>query len=217
MRGRIYSLVVSMALAFCLWLSLAGLDASLVDFTVRLRLHSLPDHLFIKSETPATVTVRVRANAAQVRFLSERKLSLPLDLSLAKEGHNIFPVLLEPLNLPRGVEVSEVTPETIEFEATGLAHKRVPVKPKVVGRPDPEFRLEGLTLDPPAVTIQGPPEVLARVNQIETTPLVIDGLAQNTVLTVNAVPPEAVTIVGQSEVLAEVRIVAGTPDPPVRH
>jgi len=196
-----------MALAFCLWLSLAGLDASLVDFTVGLYPHSLPDNLSLKGETPKTVTIRVRANAAQARFLSDGKLGLPLDLSQAREGYNIFPVSLEPLNLPRGVEIYEVNPETIEFEAQSLPRKEVQVQAKVVGRPAPGFRLESLVLEPAAVTIQGPPEILARLNRLETTPLIVDGLARYAVLVVNAVIPEgAVTIVGSNEIKASVSI-----------
>ena len=207
MRGRIYHLAISMALAFCLWLNLVGLDASFVDFTVGLYPHSLPDHLSLKGETPKAVTIRVRANAAQARFLSDGKLGLPLDLSQAREGYNIFPVLLEPLNLPRGVEIYEVNPETIEFEALSLPRKEVPVQPKVVGRPAPGFRLKGLVLEPAAVTIQGPPETLARVYRIETTPLIVDGLTRDAVLVVNAVLPEGtVTIVGSNEIQASVNI-----------
>ena len=208
MRGRISSLIVSMTLAFFLWLGLAGQDTNLVDLAVGLNLHSLPDHLQIKGETPKEVSLRVLANAAQVRFLSDRKLSLPLDLSLAREGHNAFPVLLDPLHLPRGVEVSWVDPETIEFEAIHLSQKEVPLKPQVVGQPDPAFQLDGLVLEPASVTIQGPPEILSRVNHLETTPLSVDGLTGDAVLAVNVVlPPEGtVTIVGSKEIQASLSI-----------
>ena len=208
MRGRISSLVVSMALAFFLWLSLAGQDTNLVDLAVGLNLHSLPDHLHIKGETPKEVSLRVLANAAQVRFLADRKLSLPLDLSLAQEGHNAFPVLLEPLQLPRGVKVSGVDPETIEFEALHLSQKMVPLKPQVLGQLDPAFQLEGLVLEPASVTIQGTPEILARVDHLETASLSVDGLTGDTVLPVSVVlPPEGtVTIVGSKEIQAAISI-----------
>jgi hypothetical protein len=207
MRGRIYSLVVSLALAFCLWLSLTGLDTSLADLTVGLRLHSLPEHLAIQGETPKVLTLRIRANAAQVRFLSDHKLSLPLDLSQAREGSNSFPVLLEPLNLPRGVEVTDINPGVIEFEALELSRKEVPVKPNVVGQPPSDFRLENLVLEPAAVTIQGPAEILAQVDHLETTPLAVDGLTKDAVVSIGVIPPEgAVTIVGVKEIQATVSV-----------
>ena len=207
MQGRISSLLVSMALAFCLWLSLAGLETSLVDFTVGLRLHSLPDNLALKGEMPKSLTLRVRANAAQMRFLSDRALSLPLDLSQAKEGYNSFPVRPDLLNLPRGVEVVEVNPGVIEFEVLELSQKEVPVKPRVTGRPAPGFLLENLVLEPAAVTIQGPPDILAQVEHLETAPLAVDGLTQNSVLSIGLSPPEgAVTIVGVKEVQAKVGV-----------
>ena len=223
MRGRIYSLVVSLALAFCLWLNLAGLDTSPVDLIVGLHPHSLPEHLLIDSETPQEVTLRVRANAAGGRFLTDRKLSLNLDLSPTQEGHNVFP-LRESLQrlLPRGVEISYINPETIEFEALALAHKQVPVKINLVGRPAPTFRLEGLALEPSTVVIQGLPEILAQVEHLETTPLDVDGLSRDGVFTVNLVPPPegGVTIIGSMEIRAAVRIsapVTGSHKDEVKH
>jgi YbbR domain-containing protein len=197
-----------MALAFCLWLSLAGLDTSVVDFPIALNLHSLPEHLLIKGETPKEVTVRVRANAAQVRFLADRKLSLSLDLSQAQEGYNAFPVHLESIQMPRGVEVSGISHEIIEFETLYLSQKSVPVKPNVVGHPAPSFRLEGLTLEPAEVIINGPPEAIAQVDHLETTPLAVEGLTRDAIFAVTLLPPPdgIVTIIGVKEVQATVKI-----------
>jgi len=208
MRGRIFSLVVSLVLSFSLWLSLAGQDASIVDLAVPLQIHSLPEHLLIKGDIPKVVTLRLRANTVQLRFLADRKMDLPLDLSLTQVGHNALPVLLAPLNLPRGVEVSGVTPEVVEFDALILSSKRLPVKPVVVGQPDPAYRLESLTLDPPEMTVQGPPEILDYIWHLETAPLAVDGLTQDALFAVNVVPPleEGVTIVGSKEIQATVKI-----------
>lgn len=221
MHGRISSLMVSMALAFCLWLSLAGLETSLVDFTVGLRLNSLPDNMVIKGEMPKSLTLRLRANAAQMRFLSDRAWSLPLDLSRAREGYNSFPVLADLLNLPRGVEIIDINPGVIEFEVLELSQKEVPVKPLVEGRPAPGFLVENLVLEPAAVTIQGAQEALAQVDRLETAPLAVDGLTQDAVLSIGLSQPEgAVTIVGVKEIqvkvsVSEVRAQAVFPDIPV--
>ena len=209
MRGRIYSLAVSMALAFCLWLNLAGgQDTGIFDFTVPLYLHSLPDHLLIKGEVPKFVALRLWANAAQMRVLSDQRAGLPLDLSQAQEGHNTFPVLLDALNLPRGVEVSEVSPRMIEFEAMAISSKMLPVTPVVVGLPAPGYRLESLNLDPAIVTVQGSMEVLGQVHKIETTPLAVDGLTQDAVFVVNvALPAErGLSIVEPREIQATVKV-----------
>ncbi|MCL2029463.1 MAG: CdaR family protein [Deltaproteobacteria bacterium] len=208
MRGKIYTFTASVALAFCLWLSLAGQDATVVDFTVPLYLHSLPGHLLIKGEVPKVVTLRLWANAAQMRFLSDQKVSLSLDLSRAQEGHNTFPVLLAPLNLPRGVEVSEVNPGVIEFDALLQSSKRLPVTPVVIGLPASGYRLDSLILEPAVVTVQGPVEVLAQMDHLETTPLDVDGLTQDAVFTVGAALPAegGVFMVEAMEIQATVKV-----------
>ncbi|GHV56971.1 hypothetical protein FACS189460_2720 [Deltaproteobacteria bacterium] len=223
MGGRISSLVVSLALSFCLWLSLAGQDTSIVDMPVTLELFALSDNLVLRGDIPKEVTLRLRANTAQLRFLADRKLSLPLDLSLAREGRNAFKVLLEPLNLPRGVQVSEVSPSQIEFEALRLDAKTVPLEPKVVGQPAPGFRLGGVALEPETITLHGPREILDKLDRLDTAPIVVDGLTRDTALTVNVLPPEGVTeiIIPATEgiratvTIEEVRIQADFSDIPI--
>jgi hypothetical protein len=196
-----------MALAFCLWLSLAGLETSLVDFTVGLRLNSLPDNLVIKGDMPKSLNLRVRANAAQMRVLSDRSLSLPLDLSQAREGYNSFPAHTDLLNLPRGVEIIDINPGVIEFEVLKLSQKEVPVKPRVVGRPAPGLLVENLVLEPAAVTIQGPSDILDQVDHLETAPLAVEGLTKDAGFSIGLSPPEGtVTIVGAKEVQVKVSV-----------
>ena len=189
MRGHISSLVLSFLLAFCLWLSLAGQDTSAVDLPVPLELGALPEGLVIRGELPKEVTLRLRANTAQLKFLADRKMSLPLDLSLAREGLNVLPVPLEFLNLPRGVQVSEVAPGLLEFETLRVAAKKVPLEPKIVGRPDTAYRLEGVTLEPDEVTLHGPPEALEKISRLTTTPIAVSGLTRDAVFAVSAAPP----------------------------
>ncbi len=177
-------MVVSLALAFCLWLGLAGQDMSTVDLSVPLELSNLPGDLAIRSEVPASVTVQVLANTAQVRFLADRKLHLWVNVASAREGQNSFQLDTESLDLPRGVQVRKISPAGIEFVAVKLTEKTVPLAPTLKGAPPPTYRLESVTLAPEKITIKGPHEILDKIAGLSTLPIDLEGVTADETLSV---------------------------------
>jgi hypothetical protein len=172
-----------MALAFSLWAVLAGQDMNAVDMTVPLELAGLPDDLVVRGEAPASVTFQVLANAAQIRFLSDRKPHLRLNVALAREGENVFPVPADALALPRGVKVTRSNPSVIEFTAVRVAQKTVPIRLVVQGSPDPPLELASVLIEPTMAMVKGPRELLDRINDIATTPIEVAGLTGDANLT----------------------------------
>jgi YbbR domain-containing protein len=190
-RDKILSIAVSLLLSFFLWLALAGQDTSGLDLIVPLELANMPADLAIRSEVPAAVTFQVLANTAQGRFLADRKLNFQVDVASAREGHNVFPVDAEALDLPRGVSVRKTSPAVIEFETVKVADKAVAVKPTLTGELNPAYRIRSLMIEPDRVTVKGPPEILAAITELGTSPIALDGLTRDGALTVAVDLPEA--------------------------
>lgn len=191
LRNRILSMLVSLALSFCLWLALSGQDTSTVDIVVPLELTNLPSDLVIKSEVPNSVTFQVSANTAQIRFLADRKPHLWINVSTAHEGSgNVVSVPLDSLDLPRGVQVRKATPAVIEFETARLSQKTVPVKPSIVGNANPAYRIHSMIISPDEVVVQGPIEQLEPISFISTTPINIEGLSANATIVVFPSPAD---------------------------
>lgn len=182
--NKVLSMLVSLALAFFLWLALAGQDTSTLDLTVPLELANLPSELAIKTEVPGSVTVQVLANTAQGRFLADRKLHLWLNVASAKEGLNGFQITDDSLDLPRGVQLRKITPSIIEFEAVKLSDKMVPIKPVVSGQVNMAYRIKSLIIEPDQAFLKGPHELLENIEEISTAPIALEGLTQNHITTV---------------------------------
>jgi hypothetical protein len=178
-------MLVSLALAFFLWLALAGRDTSIFDLTVPLELAGLPADLAIKTEVPASVTIQVMANTAQGRFLADRRLNMQLDVSTAKEGPNAFPFAEDALELPRGVQLNKIVPSMIEFEAVKLIDKMVPVKAATSGRLSAAYRLKAVTVEPDRVRLRGPAEMLGKITEAPTAPIALDGITQSQTMMVS--------------------------------
>lgn len=183
-RTRILSIVVSLILSFFLWLALSGQDTSTTELSAPLELANLPANLTIKNDVPTSVTLQVLANTAQLRFLTDRKLSVVINAASAREGFNIFPIDPESLDLPRGVQLRRVTPQAIEFEAVKTASITLPLKPRITGTVNPGFRVRSVTIEPKQVMVQGPQELLENLTELATTPISLDGLTRSATLTV---------------------------------
>ena len=189
LRNKILSIIVSLMLSFFLWLTLAGQDTSITDLTVPLELANLPGDLVIRTEVPTSVSFQLLTNTAQGRFLADRKLHVWLNVASARVGHNTFEVNEDSLELPRGVSVRKVTPQLIEFETVQTTDKVVPLKPNVIGRPNPAFLVRSMIMQPDEVTLKAPREILDTLDSIATAEIDISGLDKDTVFNVNPVQP----------------------------
>lgn len=183
-RTRILSIVVSLVLSFFLWLALSGQDTSTTELSVPLELANLPANLTIKNDVPTSVTLQVLANTAQLRFITDRKLSVLINAGSAREGSNIFPIDSGSLDLPRGVQLRRVIPQIIEFEAVKTASKILPLEPRITGVVNPAYRVRSVIIEPDQVMVQGPKELLAELTELITTPISLEGLTRDITLTV---------------------------------
>jgi YbbR domain-containing protein len=188
--GKISSFVVSLILSFCLWLTLVGEDTTALEVPLQLELTNLPEALIVTSEVPREITCRILANTAQVRFLTDRKLKLPLDVSSSREGYNAFPLTSDSLNLPWGVQVSELSPSLIEFEALRRVEKKLDLEPVIVGTPGPGYQFKSVVLTPDQVVIKGPKELINKINNLYTTPISVENMTHSIFLVTTVALPE---------------------------
>ncbi|MGL4208867.1 MAG: CdaR family protein [Candidatus Adiutrix sp.] len=177
-RNHILFILVSLGLSFFLWLSLSGQNTSTEEIIVPVALINLPTEMLITSEIPPSVTIQVQANPAQVRFLSDRKPNLLVNVASTQEGHNAFPVLNEHFDLPRGVQVRRSYPAVIEFDAVQLHSKTVPVKAVITGTPAAGYLVKSIEAEPLEVLVQAAMAELDKVESAATAPIDISGRTQ---------------------------------------
>lgn len=152
----------------------AGLEASRPDLSVDEVEARGPESLLRRVDR-AVARVRIDPSGIDVRDPVEL---LPVDL----EGRLVDGVELDPATVTVEIDVQSV--ET---------SKTVPVRPVVEGVVAPGFGLGSLGVDPPTVTLEGPPDVLAAIVDIPTEALSVDGAAETVVEERSIVVPEGVT------------------------
>jgi YbbR domain-containing protein len=186
--------LTAVALATLLWLVVSGEQTAERSLRVPIEFTNFPEGLELVGAPPSEVEVRVRGSSGSVGRIAAGELSAVLDLSSARPGRRLFPIIEENVRRPFGVEVVQVTPGsvTIAFERSSM--RLVPIVPNVEGTPAAGFAVGTVTVDPATVEVAGPVSALGRLTEATT---------------------EAVSVAGATESVDE-QVAVGVADPQLR-
>src|SRR5574337_813051 len=105
--------LASLALAFALWIVVAGEQRDERTVNASLSLARLPKNTALLNGRGEFVRVRLRGPKSLISGLSPNEVDVNLDLSSLKEGENLVAVKADQVEVPRGVEVVQVTPQSV--------------------------------------------------------------------------------------------------------
>jgi YbbR domain-containing protein len=167
--------VLSLGLAVLLWMVVSGEETVERGLRVPLELQQSPAGLEPIGEVPTTVDVRVRGGSGVLSRVSAGEVVAVLDLRTARPGRRLFPLTLEQVRVPFGVEVVLVTPSAIAMAFEATVTRKVPVVPVVDGRPAPGYVVGPLRADPEAVEVVGPESAVKRATEALTDSVSVAG------------------------------------------
>lgn len=123
------------------------------------------------------VNVRLIGSKKAIRQLSPYMVDVSVELS--RRGTGASTVELGPENVvaPEGLEVVSIEPSSISVDLEREVTERLPVVPKLVGKPAPGVVVDEPEVFPNQVMVIGPEPLLARVESLSTPPISIEGLS----------------------------------------
>jgi YbbR domain-containing protein len=165
---------VSLALAGLLWFAIAGEKTSEMGISVPVELQNVPKDLELTGDTVNSVEVRLRASPGIIQRLGPGEVSARLDLKGASEGERIIHLTNDAIRVPFGIQVVSISPSMITLSFERSLQKRVPVRPRMVGRPAPGFEVSEITSEPAEVSITGPKSRVQEVESAFTEPVSVE-------------------------------------------
>lgn len=171
--------VVSVVLAFLLWLVVSGEQTVERALRIPLEFTNLPPQLELVGDPPTVVDVRVRGSSGTLSRIAAGELVAVLDVRSAKAGQRLFHLTNAEVRAPFGVEVVQVTPSNVSMLFEPSVMKAVPVVPEVEGQPAPGFMIAGTSSDPTTVMIVGPGSALKNLTQATTEAVSVNGARAN--------------------------------------
>jgi YbbR domain-containing protein len=172
--------LVSLALAVGLWFVIAGKPTAERGLAVPVELRNVPRDLELTGDPVNTVDVRVRASPGLINSLDPGAIRATIDLAGALEGERIVQLSPEQIQAPQGFRVVKIAPSLLTLNLERTVRKKVPVRPRVIGRPAEGFEVAEITSSPAEVQISGPRSRVQEVESAFTEPVSVAG-AQATV------------------------------------
>jgi YbbR domain-containing protein len=163
--------LLSVGIAALLWLFVSGDETVERGLRVPLEFQQFPEGLEMIGDAPSLIDVRVRGGISTLSRLGPGDIVAQLDLKGARVGRRLYQITPDQVRVPFGVQIVQVTPQTIALTLELSASKQVPVVPAVEGDPLPGYVVGKTTVDPPTVEVIGPQSAVARVTEAVTEPV----------------------------------------------
>lgn len=178
--------LLALALAVGFWIQVAGQPVVERGIDVPLGFENVPERLYVGSDLPDSVRVRVRGAANIVNGLQPGDVVAAIDLAGVRPGRRrLFDMFAGHVRVPFGVEVTRVFPATVTvaLESAGEP-KAVTVVPDIQGRPAEGFAVGRISTTPATVQIVGPESRLVGLTEALTEPVPVDGASDRVQATV---------------------------------
>jgi YbbR domain-containing protein len=164
--------VLALIIALGLWL--AGHRDTERAIEVPVEFRNIPSDLMVSDNRVDYVVLRLMGPRTLVSTLDSEDLKLSMDLKGAKSGSASYPLGAHSFNVPRGVTVARITPPVINLRLEPVLKRSVPVTVRFSSGPPAGYKVYQTTVQPPAVSVQGPADDVKRLASVETVPIDIE-------------------------------------------
>lgn len=167
--------LASLGLAFALWMVVAGEQRDERTLNAPLSLARLPKNTALLNVSGDFVTIQVRGPKSLISGLSPNEVDVNLDLSTLKEGENIVAVKADQIDVPRGVEVVQISPKWVRLVLESVAERVVRIAARVEGNPAAGYYLKRASTHPDRVRLVGPRSEVDRLEKVYTSAISVEG------------------------------------------
>ena len=202
--------VFSLLMAILLWAAVTRDQVVEDAFNVPIEFHSIPESLEISSETIPQAQIRVRGPSHVLASLRRSDMHVDIDLTDARPGERTFDLDAQRVvRVPRTVTVSQIIPAQLHVSFDSRSTRKVPVQPRLAGRPAAGMRVQNVTANPAEISISGPRQRVNAVQSAVTDVIDITGLAHRRVYTTSAYVADPLVQVGRpAEISVSVEVTA---------
>ncbi|MHB8843626.1 MAG: CdaR family protein [Nitrospirota bacterium] len=173
--------LASLVLAVTLWFYVTSRGKTEMSLTVPLELRNIPQDMAVVGDIPGSIEVRLQGQERALRDIaSGKKVVGIVDLGRGKAGENIVRLSPDDIRKPSGALVTRLVPYEITVTLDRLTRKTLRLRPVFTGRPAPGYRVTNVLVSPVRVTLEGPAQTIRRFTVLQTMPIDVSGMHDNT-------------------------------------
>lgn len=206
-RSNIGLKLLSLALAIGLWMFVnAGQHGALESFQAPISYRDLPPGFLITNPHPEFVRIQVAGPRTLLSLIDPARLTLHLDLTGVGVGQASFKIGPDSFAVPRQTNVTSVSPSQIVLDIDRVVTRTLPVRLITEGAPAEGYKVASTEVIPPKVDVRGPSRELARLDEVETEPLAIEGISSDLDRTIDLTAPGGAARLQSGEVEVKVAL-----------
>jgi len=170
---------IAVVIAILLWI-VANLEFDIEKtYNIPVKYTNLRPDLIIINNPPEEISYKIKGPRTELSTLISSTSVINIDLSQFTTGVSNIKVQSDSMNLPRGVDITSVSPAEITIDLDKLVSKKVDVEP-VFEKLEKGYEIIGdLEYSPKTIEINGPKQMLSNINTIETKPISLEGEKSN--------------------------------------
>jgi YbbR domain-containing protein len=184
--------LLSLVLAFILWLSLIPEEKTFSEktLTIPLETHNLPPDIELVEKPNATVDVTVRAPNRMIDEISAANVFAKLNLSSATVFQQEYPLNETMISIPTGAAVVRISPTKVRLKLERTEEAMLDIVPTVIGQAKAGYGVSKIEITPPRVLVKGPESKIRDKDKVSTSPINISDLSATTEVDADLILPK---------------------------
>lgn len=183
-------------IAGAFWLMLTLNDEYETEFSVPVRLRSVPDNVVITSEPPSELRIKVRdKGTVLLNYMLGKSFSpVSLDFNDHSGVNNHIRIYLSEFEknvqtqLNASTRLLSIKPDTLDYiYSTGLSRK-VPVRPTGTVTTERQYYIPDTLYNPDSVVVYAPANILDTIRYAYTEPVILNELSDTAKVNVSIMP-----------------------------
>jgi len=171
--------IIAILIGIILWFYVSGIKNSEKIVNIPLEIVNLPANAMIVSPLPQNITMKIRGPRALLFRLLSSNLRYTIDATGMQLGNNVFNFTGEQLEFPPGIQTVWVSPATLTIVVAETIKKKLTVIPRIEGTPGKGYSINGYTVTPEVVEVEGSKDSIMGLDKIYTKPIDISGEVEN--------------------------------------
>ena len=206
-RVMVSQMLASLSLAVVLWSTLISAQGEQIEkmLTVPVEFTASPSHLTLVGDKAKEVRLHLTGSRSDLNLIDPSNLRAKIDLAKASAGKQTFVITADNFRLPRGVQLLDVVPASIELSLAEFTEREIAIIPQLVGKLPEGRTLKSVDLQPGRVRVLAPPGAKNKV-QVMTTPIYLENLEDDAVIFCKIIAPPALHPVDRRWPDVEVKI-----------
>jgi YbbR domain-containing protein len=200
--------LLSLLLAFVLWLSLIPEEKSFSEKTLTIPLEPLniPSGIELVEKPDPTVDVTIRAPNRMINAISAANVFAKLNLSAASVIQREYPLNETMISIPPGAEVVRISPTKVGLRFERTEQVMLNVVPAIIGQTKQGYGVSQIVITPPRVLVQGPESKVREKDNVSTSPINISELTATTEVEADLILPKPELRLASPQTRVRVRI-----------